>query len=111
MAERDLTKFDKLSSFGDLEFEQFTHQVWRLLIKAKVERTSEVIQLATGDFQDELGLIILISPDAMELRLPTLDWSGPHTPVNTSRLWQRLALDELKESQLSQLIVEAQAQQ
>ena len=111
MVKRSTDRLDDSLQFGDLRFEQWANQVGQLLPEAKVERTSEVIQLIIGDFQDELGLVILLSPETIELRLPILSWSGPHAPVKTSRLWQRLALDELDESQLPRLIAEAQAQQ
>lgn len=111
MAKQDIYEPNESPQFGDLRFERWAAHMWRLLPEAKAERTSEVIQLTTGDFRDELGLVILLSPEAMELRLPILTWDGPYTPVKTSRLWQRLTLDELKESQLPRLIIEAQAQQ
>lgn len=111
MVEQDAYKANELLQFGNLRFERWAAQIWQLLPEAKVERTSEVIQLTTGDFRDELGLMILLTPEAMELRLPVLTWDGPCTPVKTSCLWQRLTLEELKKSQLPGLITEAQAQQ
>ena len=111
MVVRNMDRSDDLLQFGSLRFEQWAAQVSQLLPEAKVDRTTEVIQLTTGDFRDELGVVILLSPEAMELRLPTLNWDGPYTPVKTSCLWQRLALNELKKSQLPRLIAEAQAQQ
>lgn len=111
MSERDFGNFDELPSFGDFGFERLANKVWQLLPQAKVERTSEVIQLTTGDFRDESGLVILINPDAMELRLPVLTWIGPHKSAQTSRLWERYALDQLEEAQLADLIAQALVQQ
>ena len=108
---QNMDRLDGSLQLGNLRFEKWAAQVEQLLPGVTVERTSEVIQLTTGDFRDELGLVILLSPEAIELRLPTLIWDGPHTPIKTSRLWQRLALDDLKESQLPRLMAEAQTQQ
>ena len=111
MAERDFGKLVELSSFGDLGFERLADKAWRLLPQATVERTSEVIQLTIGDFQDKSGLIILINPDAMELRLPVLSWIGPHKSAQTSQLWERYDLEQIEEAQLADLITKAQVQQ
>lgn len=111
MIEQHIGGFNEPPHFGNLLFEQLAAQIWQLLPEAKVERTSDVIQLTTGDFRDESGLVILLSPDAIEFRLPALVWLGPHEPASTSQLWQRLALTELTEAQLPELIAAAQVQQ
>lgn len=102
---------DEVPPLGNLPFERLASQLLQHLLKVKVERTSDAIQLTTGDFRDESGLVILLSPDAIEFRLPVLIWLEPHEPANTSKLWRRLALNELSETQLPELIAAARLQQ
>lgn len=102
---------DDAPQLGNLPFERWAAQLLQHLPEAKIERTHDAIQLTTGDFRDESGLVILLSPDAIEFRLPILIWVGPHEPAHTSRLWQRLVLNELSETQLPELITAARFQQ
>ena len=56
------------------------------------------------DYEGEEGIVLLITPEAIELRLPTVEWTeGTHGPAPTSRLWRRidgLDLLELRDDQL-----------
>jgi hypothetical protein len=111
MTTQTFDPFDNAPQFGNLPFERLATQLLQHLPEAKVERTSDAIQLTTGDFRDEAGLVILLSPGAIEFRLPVLIWLGPHEPANTSQLWQRIELSELTETQLPELIAAARLQQ
>lgn len=75
---------DNAPQLGNLPFERLAAQLFQHLPAAKIERTRDAIQLTTGDFRDESGLVILLSPDAIELCLPALIWLEPHEPANTS---------------------------
>ena len=92
-------------------FESYALQVMELLPGAKVERTRDVIQIDYGDFRDEQGLVVILTPDAIELRLPTIEWLGPHTPVSSSQLWKRVNWNKSKKLNLSKLIASAWAAQ
>jgi hypothetical protein len=53
-------------------------------------RTRDVIQI---DYRGEQGITILLTPEVLEMRLPTIIWTqGAHGPVPSSRLWKRLPL-------------------
>lgn len=111
MTTQPFDPFDDVPPLGNLPFERLATQLLQHLPEATVERTSEAIQLTIGDFRDESGLVILLSPDAIEFRLPVLVWLGPHEPANTSQLWRHIALNELTKTQLPELIAAAQNQQ
>jgi len=63
-----------------------------LLRTPKVERTRDAIQI---DYLDQHGLVLLVTPEALEIRLPTVEWSGPHRPAPSSRFWTRVSWKEL----------------
>lgn len=75
-----------------------------MLPGACVERTPDLIQINLGDFRDEKGVVVILTPEAIELRLPTLQWRGSHTPVTSSKLWKRIDLDNSKSFDIPQLI-------
>lgn len=72
---------------------------------AHVARTRDVIQIDIRTDADEArGVTVLVTPEAYELRLPTVEWTaGPYGPAASSRYLKRVrartaegqALDEL----------------
>lgn len=70
----------------------------------------EAIFIHQGQFSDEDGLVLVVTDDALELRLPTLEWHI-HTPRAVSKLWRHISLQEQPELDLRQLIADAQASQ
>lgn len=92
-------------------FEEYALQILEMLPGARAERTPDVIQINLGDFRDEKGIVVILTPEAIELRLPTLQWLGPHTPVASSKLWKRINLDNSKNFDIAQLIASAQEAQ
>jgi hypothetical protein len=92
-------------------FEEYALQILEMLPGACAERTPDVIQINLGDFRDEKGIVVIVTPEAIELRLPTLEWLGPHTPVESSKLWRRLKLNSSKKFDIAQLITSAQEAQ
>ena len=67
--------------------EEFAAVVRSLLPDAELTRTRDCVQLCWGD--DE-GIVILITPEAIELRLPTVEWAcGAYGPRPISQLWRR----------------------
>lgn len=90
---------------GDLRrFETFALRVLDLLSGARVERARDVIQIQHGD---DRGVVVLVTPEALELRLRTLEWPHPHTPGPSSRLRKRLKWDRLNNKRLVRLLDEA----
>ena len=52
---------------------------------AMLERTRDAIQF---DWGGEQGIVLLVGPEALELRLPTVEWTkGAYGPARSSRLW------------------------
>jgi hypothetical protein len=70
----------------------------------------EAIFIYQGQFSDENGLVLVVTDNALELRLPTLEWDI-HTPREVSKLWRHISLQEQPELDLRQLIADAQAAQ
>lgn len=91
---------------GMRNFERQAAQVLDLLIGAEVSRTRDVIQI---DYGGEWGIVVLVTPEALEIRLPTVEWAeGTHAPVETSRIWQRLMWAEVarEDGELDLLILQ-----
>jgi len=58
-----------------------------ILPDARVEYTRDVYQLIV---EGQGGLVVVVTPEAVEIRLPTVEWtSGYADPVASSRLWKR----------------------
>lgn len=85
-------------------FEEFAGRLMARMPEAELERTRDSIQLSAGG---ERGVVILITPEAMEIRLPTMDWPRPYMAVPSSRLWKRLQWARLSEKRMMKLIEEA----
>ncbi len=90
------------------QFEMYALKIVEQLPGARAERAPDVIQISLGDFSDEKGLVLILTPEAIELRLPTIKWLGPHTPVSSSQLWKRVEWDWSKEVDLAELVASAQ---
>jgi predicted RNase H-like nuclease len=74
-------------------------RVRALLTEARVTRTPHVTQLVVDG---ERGIVVLVTGEAIELRLPTVEWTaGTHAPAETSRLWRRLNADPLSDAELA----------
>jgi len=57
----------------------------------KLTRTRDAIQI---DIQSDDGVVVLLTPQHIEVRLPTVDWTkGSHGPVPSSILWKRRKLN------------------
>jgi hypothetical protein len=69
-----------------------------LLPGSRVDRLADVARLEIGGGD---GIVALVTPEAIELRLPTVDWVGSHDPVPSSRLWRRIKTAELTDEELS----------
>jgi predicted RNase H-like nuclease len=66
-------------------------RVRAVLPGAAVHSSPHVIELSVGG---EDGLVVLVTPETIELRLPTTEWTaGTQGPAEASRLWKRLEPD------------------
>lgn len=88
-------------------FEQVAEYIRGALPGASLSRTRDAIQI-DADSEDD-GITVLLTPEAIEVRLPTVDWVGPHTPVLSSRLWKRELLGDLSEEQAVRLCLDGLA--
>ncbi|MEW6750476.1 MAG: hypothetical protein AB1505_05795 [Candidatus Latescibacterota bacterium] len=60
-----------------------------LLPEATMKRRRDVYQFTLGD---PAGVVVVVTPDEVDLRLPSLDWPSPIAGVPTSRRWKRVSL-------------------
>jgi len=62
---------------------------------AKMERTRDVFQFESRcDAED--GLVLLVTAEAVEIRLPTTEWvCGAYGPAPSSRLWRRVPWEKV----------------
>ena len=107
---RDIDPDNRYPVDGLLEFERMARQILQLLQGAAVSRTRDVIQLDYRQAQDPDGLSVLVMREVIELRLPTIEWVGPHSPISASKLWKRVRWQE-KDNDWPALIQSAQAAQ
>lgn len=77
-------------------------EVLRLLPGASVERTRDVIQLS---YQGPMGIVALVTPEALELRFPTREWTlGLGGPAASSVLWRRVSWERLSGEKLARVV-------
>lgn len=70
-------------------FEQVATSV-RDAFSGEMARTRDLIQL---DIEGDRGVVLLFTPEHVEIRLPTVDWTqGAYGPAASSRLWKRRRL-------------------
>lgn len=87
---------------GLLRVERLALRVLDHLPGAELERTRDVIQI---DWGGEKGIVVVATPEAIELRLPTVEWTqGAYGPAASSRLWQRVRTDEMDNRSVQDLI-------
>ena len=70
-----------------------------------MERTRDTIHVYYGG---EEGVVISVSPEAFEFRLPTVEWTaGAYGPTASSRLWKRVASARISDGRLRSLVESA----
>ena len=90
---------------GLRQVEANAERVLELLPGATVERTRHCLQI---DYGGEEGIVILVTAEAIELRLPTVEWTmGAYGPALASRLWKRVEAQKVTDEELRALIREA----
>ena len=63
---------------------------WRSPFTLGRTRDAIEIRFPTGH-EDGADLVVIVTPEAMELRVPTIEWTeGSHGPAVSSVLWRRL---------------------
>ncbi len=103
----DRIRIDPLNHYPASGFRQVEENALRVLrfVPLRVlTRTRDAIQIDDGD---ETRITVLITAEAIELRLPTVEWATPYSPVSASRLWKRVRFASLTDRRLRKLIEEA----
>lgn len=90
---------------GPTSLEYRAQQVVDYFPECEITRTTASIQIRFDSLE---GIVVLVSPEAFEIRLPTIEWThGTHGPAAVTRLWRRLEVAEMKEYALRAAIEEA----
>ncbi len=84
-------------------FEDVAYAVIAALPAFTMRGLRDVIQIIEK-LPDERGITVLLTPEAMELRLPVTDWRSPYEPLETTRLWRRVELQALTLDDLPHLL-------
>ncbi len=88
-----------------LMVEWHAREVLEAFPEAQVTRTRDVFQF---DIDGDEGVVLLITAEAVELRLPTVEWTkGAHAPKCGSRLWRRLSWKKAAEAGIANVVMEA----
>ena len=78
---------DRYECGGPRRVDNVALQLVELLPDSILERTRDVIQIET---RDEPGVVLLVTAESIELRLPTTEWTqGAYAPAPSSRYWKR----------------------
>ena|SRR5674476_71373 len=95
---------EKYRSDGPLKVEINAERVLAMLPISTIERTRDCIQIDCGGQE---GIVILVTPEAIELRLPTIEWTrGAYGPAASSRLWKRVEISKITDIELETLMKE-----
>lgn len=69
---------------------------------AEIERTRDLIQI---NYNGAEGIVLFITSEALELRLPTVEWtSGSYAPKPSSKLWKRLQWNQVWANELPDVL-------
>jgi hypothetical protein len=92
---------------GFREVEQNALRLMEWMPGFELERTRDVIQLSLGD---EDGIVVLVTREAFEFRLPTVEWTASaYGPAAASRLWRRVPTSRASDRRLKSLVQGAMA--
>jgi hypothetical protein len=81
---------------GFRDAEHHAREVLGLLPDATFERTRDVFQIESRPDAED-GLVLLVTAEAIEIRLPITEWvCGSHGPAPSSRLWRRVPWDKAR---------------
>jgi hypothetical protein len=94
---------------GGRQVERNAARVLDLYPAANVERTRDAIQIdIRTDTDGERGVTVLVTPEAYELRLPTIEWTaGAYGPADSTRYITRAKAHRLTDEVLASLLQEA----
>ena len=65
----------------------------RLLPDAPINRTQNMSKIEVGG---ERGIVLQVNPFNLDIRLPSIHWDGPATPIPTSKAWLTLRANPLE---------------
>ncbi len=102
------------SIHGNRLVDELGRRVLMLVPLSIVSRTRDVIQIdlveageGCGDPVDD-GITILVTAEAIELRLPSIEWTkGSHGPERSSRFWKRIKIENIGEKEIYAWLIKA----
>jgi hypothetical protein len=93
---------DLYPASGFRQVERNALKVLDLMPLGRLTRTRDVIQIDDGG---ERGLSVLVTAEAIEFRLPMVEWTaGAYGPASCTRLWKRYQFAALSDKRLASLI-------
>jgi hypothetical protein len=94
---------------GGRQVERNAARVLDLYPTANVERTRDAVQIdIRTDADGERGITVLVTPEAYELRLPTIEWTaGACGPADSTRYIKRVKAQRLTDEALASRLQEA----
>ena len=96
---------DRYPAEGSRIVERNADRVIALMPEGRIERTRDFIQIDIGD---ERGIVVLVTPEAFEVRLPTVEWTcDAYGPAASSRLWRRVKAENISDEDLLGLLQKA----
>lgn len=73
-------------------FELLANALVRMLSDSEMARTRDAIQI---DYLGDEGVVLLLTPETLEIRLPTVDWTqGTYGPCASTRRYQLIDVDD-----------------
>jgi hypothetical protein len=76
---------------------------------ATLTRTRDVIQFDVD--RPGCRVTLLVTAEALELRLPTVEWPAPHLPLASTRLWKRVLCSRLRDEAALRALIDAAFEQ
>jgi hypothetical protein len=96
---------DAWARSGARDLERHAARVHAIVPVAALTRTSEAIQFDVD--RGRCRVTLLVTAEALELRLATVEWTGAHACRDSTRLWKRVLWEGLDDGSLRELIDDA----
>jgi hypothetical protein len=90
---------------GAREMERHAARVFACEPAATLTRTRDAIQFDVDG--PGCRVTLLVTAEALELRLPTVEWPAPHLPLESTRLWKRVRWTRLGDDAALRALIEA----
>jgi hypothetical protein len=102
--------YSELRPAGSVEYpvlEEATERMLTLWPSAEVDRTRDVVQIDCHDTEG-LILVVIVTPEACEFRLPSAYWDSANRMCPSSRLWKRVRHSRLSKPAIRRILEDAE---